>query len=147
MESNQNSYRLQQGEIVYILSTSLLGDIIKITCNNKKGQQYTRKFTLDELKTLDGLLYKIQSPKEAIEFLDEALSKQKVAVKENEIEVIINIYFNIEGQMHQIDIHLDTIGNQEDIYSNNALNTLDTLAGQYTTSTKNNMLIILIPIF
>ena len=135
MESNQNFYQLKQGEIVYTLSTSLLGDLIKITCKNEKAEQYTRKFTLDELKTLDEILFKIQSPKEAIEFLDEALNKQKVAVNENEIEVIINIYFNFEGQMHQIDIHLDKVVNEENISSNNALNTLDTLAGQYTTST------------
>ena len=139
MESNQNSYQLKQDEKVYILNTSLLGDIIKITCKNDKEEQFTGKFTLDELKSLDAILFKINSPLEAIEFLDQALSNQKVGVKEEDIEVKINIYFAIEGQFHQIDINLEKVEAEQNFSSNDAINTVgDTFAEQYTTSSNTD---------
>ena len=52
MESNKKNYPLKQGGKEYILTTSLLGDTIKMVCKTKYGKSFPRIFTLDEFNNL-----------------------------------------------------------------------------------------------
>ena len=106
MESHKNDYQLKQGERYYILTTSLLGDTIKIVCKNKSGPSYPKIFTLDEFKSLDKDFYNFKSVYEALEFIDKTLRNQKVGVKEENGGVIITFFINENGLIHQIDIPL-----------------------------------------
>ena len=110
METHKNSYQLKQGKKEYILTTSLLGNSIKIVCKNRKEQSFNRVFTLDELKNLDKVFNIIKSPKEALDFIDKALRIQKVGVKEQDGRIKIIFYFTTKGLVHEIKIPLGKIG-------------------------------------
>ena len=126
METHKNSYQLKQGKKEYILTTSLLGNSIKIVCKNRKEQSFNRVFTLDELKNLDKVFNIIKSPKEALDFIDKALRIQKVGVKEQDGRIKIIFYFTTKGLVHEIKIPLGKIGmsssSSKDFISNNEQN-------------------------
>ena len=73
MEFYKNSYQLKQGDKEYILTTSLIGDVIKFVWKNRKNKSFKRIFTLDELKKLDKVFNIIKSSGEAFDFIDKAL--------------------------------------------------------------------------
>ena len=110
METKKNSYQLKQGNKEYIFKTSLIdGETIKMVCTNKGGQSYSRKFKLDELKSIDQIFDIIKSPSEALDFIDKALTKHKVGVKEEIGKLKIVFYLTTKGIVHQIYIPLGKI--------------------------------------
>ena len=54
MESNVNSYKLVQNEKQYILTLSIEGNSIKISCKNElePSNEYIRTLTIENLKKL-----------------------------------------------------------------------------------------------
>ena len=139
METHKNSYQLKQGKKEYILTTSLLGNSIKIVCKNRKEQSFNRVFTLDELKNLDKVFNIIKSPKEALDFIDKALRIQKVGVKEQDGRVKIIFYFTTKGLVHEIKIPLGKIGmsasSSKDFISNKEQNLQKpNIIEEYTTN-------------
>ena len=60
-EENLQKYQLIQDNIIYILSTSLIGINLKISCfryegNNNPNNIYTSIFTIEQLKKSDPIL-------------------------------------------------------------------------------------------
>ena len=127
MESNQKTYQLKQGEKEYKLTTSLLEDLINITCKSKTGQSYTRIFTMEEFKSLDKAFFRFNSAYEALEYLDIYLGSQKLQVKEEIGGFKIILFLNSNGLIHQIEIPLgDNISNNNSAY--------ETFKEQYPTT-------------
>ena len=126
MESNKKNYPLKQGGKEYILTTSLLGDKIKMVCKSKYGKSFPRIFTLDEFKSLDKVFYNINSAYEALEYIDNIIRNQKVGVKEENGEIKIIFFLNINGLIHQTDIPLGSI-----IIDNNFISSISN--GQYSS--------------
>ena len=77
-----NSYQLNQGEDNYILSITLIEETIKISCDNSKGQIYSKIFTLEDIKSIDELFASIESALDVIDFFDDILRNEKVRVEE-----------------------------------------------------------------
>jgi hypothetical protein len=65
MDSNENIYKLNQGNNEYILTTNIVGNAIRIICKNilNDKAKFARDFTIDELKRIDQVfnLYKLPS--------------------------------------------------------------------------------------
>ena len=81
-----------------------------MTCKNSQNLEFTRKFTLEEFKSLDEKFYNIKTPIEAIDFFDNTIRQEKVGVNEDNSKVTITLYLNQQGLYHQIEIPLDKNG-------------------------------------
>ena len=80
MESYKNTYKLEQSGKVYILTTSVVGENIRLTCKNSsssKNKKYSRDFTVEQLHKLDKLFHLLKTPLQSIEYIDKALKQQK----------------------------------------------------------------------
>ena len=109
METDINTYRLNQGKKEYIFTTSIIGNKIKLACKNSSNEnniKYTREFSIEQLKQIDEIFNIINSPSEASDYIDKALSKQKVRVSEEINHINICFYITTNGITNQIDIPL-----------------------------------------
>ena len=109
METDINTYRLNQGKKEYIFTTSIIGNKIKMACKNSSNEKniiFTREFTIEQLKQIDEIFNIINSPSEASDYIDKALSKQKVRVSEEIDHICICFYITTNGVINQIDIPL-----------------------------------------
>ena len=109
MESNMSTYKLEQTGKVYMLTTSIVGDKIRLACKNSsspKNKKYSRDFSVEELRKLDKLFNVLKSPLSAIQYIDEALRQQKVGVSEENNGIKITFYITTKGITNQIDIPL-----------------------------------------
>ena len=109
MEKNTSTYKLEQNGKVYMFSTSLVGDNIRLSCKNSsspKNKKYSRDFTIENLRKLDKLFNVLKTPIQAIQYIDEALRQQKVGVTEENNGIKITFYITTKGITSQIDIPL-----------------------------------------
>ena len=134
MEANVNSYRLTQKNKIYILNTSLEGSSIKIEIKNTLQPEFsfTRLFTLEALKNLDSVFNIIQTPIEAIQWIDKALKVQKVKVIEVGTSVKIVFYITTNGITHQVEIPMAKEG--EFSATNFQTTTFNTTSTDFLTS-------------
>ena len=106
MESDYNDYQLRQGEKTYVLSTCIVENAIRLTCKDQKGKQYSRDFSVSDLKSIDPIFNVINSEKDAIDFIDKALGIHKVAVFEESGILKIVFYVTSKGLFNAIEIPL-----------------------------------------
>ena len=94
MESVINTYRLNQGNKEYILTIRTMGEKIRITCKNALNENinFSRDFTIDELRRLDQIFISINTAYDALNYIDKALKEQKVGVSEEGETIKINFY-------------------------------------------------------
>ena len=110
MESNINEYQLKQGDNIYIFSTCLVNNTIRLSCDNQKDKKYSRDFSLFELQTLDPFFNAIVSEQNAIDFIDKALNVHKVAVIEETGFLKIIFYVTQKGLIKTVEIPLYQLG-------------------------------------
>ena len=120
METNINSYKLDQGNEEYIYTTSTIGnDIIRMACHNSSypNKKFIRDFTIENLNQIDEIFSLLKSPNEASDYIDKILNNQKVRVIEE--NGILKIVFDItrNGITKQIDIPLND--SNPDFFGNN----------------------------
>ncbi len=109
MEKNTSTYKLEQGGKVYMFSTSLVGENIRLACKNSsssKNKKYSRDFSIENLRKLDKLFNVLKTPIQAIQYIDDALRQQKVGVTEEANGIKITFYITTKGITNQIDIPL-----------------------------------------
>ena len=122
METHINTYRLNQGNKEYILNISMVGESIRIACQNTSNENsFSKDFTLEELKQLDPIFGIIQTPYEGLDYIDKALKVQKVGITEQGNNMKINFYMSRN-------YHLD-------IPSTNNLTGINTITKTEATST------------
>ena len=106
MESDINDYQLRQGEKIYVLSSCIVKNAIRLTCKDQKGKQYSRDFSVSDLKSIDQIFNVINSEKDAIDYIDKALGIHKVAVFEENGILKIVFYVTSKGLYNSIEIPL-----------------------------------------
>ena len=93
MASKTNDYQLRQGGKLYIFSTSVNENGIKLSCKNEDEKIYSKIYTVNDLKLIDTSFFnEINSEEETIQFIDKALSVHKVAVFE-EVGIIKIVFY------------------------------------------------------
>ena len=106
MEEHINSYKLEQNNKEYIFSTSIVGNKMRMSCQNSKGKKFYRDFTVEQLKQIDDIFNFIKTPHHASEYIDRALRKEKVGVNEDNGKIKISFYITTKGMTHLIEIPL-----------------------------------------
>ena len=119
MESNINTYKLDQEDKEYIFSTSIVGNKLRMACKNSSSvnnKKYTRDFTIEQLHKIDKIFSVLTSPLEALDYIDKALNNQKVGVSEENGIIKITFYITTKGVTNQIEIPLsDSILQPENV--------------------------------
>ena len=106
MEEHINSYKLEQDNKVFIFSTSIIGNSIRLSCESSDGKKFKRDFTIEQLKQINEIFNFVKEPNDATKFIDETLRNQKVGVV-NEIDNIkIVFYISTNGNTNMIELSL-----------------------------------------
>ena len=138
MESNINEYQLKQGDNIYIFSTCLVNNTIRLSCDNQKDKKYSRDFSLFELQTLDPFFNAIVSEQNAIDFIDKALNVHKVAVIEETGILKIIFYVTQKGLIKTVEIPLYQLGKNALQSNLDNLNTKENSSTQIKAETTND---------
>ena len=117
MESNVNSYKLEQNNKDYILTTSIIDNELKISCKNKDDPTliYSRTFTIEALQKIDEIFKIIKTPLDAIKWIDKALKVQKVGIIDEASSFKLKFVITTKGITNQIDIPLNKEGEKASI--------------------------------
>ena len=117
MESNVNSYKLEQNNKDYILTTSIIDNELKISCENKEDPTliYSRTFTIEAFQKIDEIFKIIKTPLDAIKWIDEALKVQKVGIIDEASSFKLKFVITTKGITNQIDIPLNKEGEKASI--------------------------------
>ena len=99
METHVKSYKLNLNNKEYVLTIGLIGNSIRISCKNAldASQNFSRDFTLYELKELDEIFNTITTPLEAVNYLDKALGNQQVGISETDNNLKVNFFITTQG--------------------------------------------------
>ena len=114
-ETHINSYKLDQGNDVYIFSTSIVGNSMRMTIkksNDINNQKVYRDFNIEQLKQINDIFNFIKEPHQASIYIDKILRNQKVGVTEEGGKIKITFYITIDGITRQIDIPLGELINK-----------------------------------
>ena len=135
MELQTNEYQLRQGDKIYVFSTSIIQNAVRMSCKNAEGKNFTRDFSVLDINSIDPIFSEVQNEDEAIQLIDKSLGAHKVGVKEDIGLIRIIFYISNKGGIdRQFEIDLDESGNStSQNYLNNDNNlqagTNDTYAG------------------
>ena len=123
MESNISTYKLEQNGKEYIFTTSIVGDLLRLSCKNSsssKSKKFYRDFSIEQLQKIDKLFNVLKTPLQGTEYIDQALRQQKVGVSEEYNCIKITFYITTKGITNQIDIPLwDSKGSKMNFNGNN----------------------------
>ena len=106
MEEHINSYKLEQDNKVFIFSTSIAGNLVRLSCESSDGKKFKRDFTVEQLKQIDEIFNFVQEPHDATTLIDETLRSQKVGVVDEIDNFKIVFYIITNGNTKRIDISL-----------------------------------------
>ena len=106
MSSNIQRFQLTQGGKNYILTSQIDGEFVKITCVESKVENspmYIGRFALSQLQQLNKRFNTMTTIKEAQEFLNQSIEKQKVNVEYKGNLLNVTLYFlGVSSQTGQI---------------------------------------------
>ena len=105
-----NDYQLRQGDKLYVFSTSIVDNVIRLSCKNQEGKNYSQDFTVYDINAIDPIFSEIQTESEAIKFIDKALGVHKVGVIEQSGIIKIIFYVQRNGLIHSVEIPLGEAG-------------------------------------
>ena len=134
MELNIHDYQLRQGNSIYIFSTCVTENAIRLSCKNPNGKKYSRDFLLYDLKSIDPFFDPIKNEQDAIEFIDKALNVHKVAIVEDSGVLKIIFYVTAKGLINTVEIPLGESGKS---LLQSKLDSLNNIAAQKTYQNTN----------
>ena len=138
MESNVKSYTLDN----YYIKISIFGNSIKIVCKNslEPTSEYTRSFTLEDIRKIDHAFNSIQNLEQIIYLIDVGFKNKMVKVVEVGASIRIVIQVVLHGVPHQVDFPITEKGDFTFTKSstNKLITTKTTTQTQYLEETGSN---------
>jgi acetolactate synthase small subunit len=144
VERNESRYQLEQDNKIYILTTSILGDKLKLVCQDSNSQIFFGAFNLNDLLRISRYFQSTHSVEQIQKYLNGIIEKQRVSISQNGNIVTIILYL---VNNDKINIPLQNITNnynnqKKNIYyeSNNiqGLNNISGGGAQYIYQNNNN---------
>ena len=112
VEENLQKYQLIQENIIYILSTSLIGINLKLSCykfegNNNPDIIYSSIFTIEQLKKADPI-FQIANDCEDVQWIfEEVILAKSVGILENNGFLDVYFYMRVEGRKAKVILRLN----------------------------------------
>ena len=103
VEENLQKYQLIQDNIIYILSTSLVGINLKLSCykfegDNNPNSVYSSIFTIQQLKGADPI-FEIANDCEDVQWIfEEVILAKSVGILENNGFLDVYFYMRVSGR-------------------------------------------------
>ena len=157
-EENLQKYQLIQDNIIYILSTSLVGINLKISCfryegNNNPNNIYTSIFTIEQLKKSDPI-FEIANDCEDVQWIfEEVILAKSVGILESNGFLYVYFYMRVSGRKAKVILKLNcvqtpqmmspninpNINNMNNVNNMNNLNNMNRINNMNNTNNLNNM--------
>ena len=157
-EENLQKYQLIQDNIIYILSTSLIGINLKISCfryegNNNPNNIYTSIFTIEQLKKSDPI-FEIANDCEDVQWIfEEVILAKSVGILESNGFLYVYFYMRVSGRKAKVILKLNcvqtpqmispninpNINNINNINNTNNLNNMNRINNMNNISNINSM--------
>ena len=95
-ERNEARYQLEQDNKVYILSTSLVNDKLKLLCQDSNSEKYLGEFTMNDLLKLSRYFNSAGNVEKVQTYLNGIIEKQRVGIfaEENVIKIVLYLINN-----------------------------------------------------
>ena len=103
--SNTQKFQLTQQGKIYILTTSIDGEFVKLTCHQPSvpnSPKYLGRFSLAQLRQMSKKFNTMTTIYQAQEFLSQSIENQKVSVQNQGNIINIVLYFQQNTQTEQI---------------------------------------------
>ena len=123
MEYNTNKYQFNQDGRVYVVSTGLVGNRIRITCQENlalDGPFYSNEFTLDDLRHANQFFMLPQTPEEALLEINKTIERQKSGLEKGNNDTMIFIGYLVIGtdkDMYSLPLRRDFEPNKYGIFT------------------------------
>ena len=157
-EENLQKYQLIQDNIIYILSTSLIGINLKISCfryegNNNPNNIYTSIFTIEQLKKSDPI-FEIANDCEDVQWIfEEVILAKSVGILESNGFIYVYFYMRVSGRKAKVILKLNcvqtpqmispninpNINNMNNVNNMNNLNNMNRINNMNNISNMNNL--------
>ena len=112
VEENLQKYQLIQDNIIYILSTSLVGINLKLSCfkfegDNNPNSVYSSIFTIQQLKGADPI-FEIANDCEDVQWIfEEVILAKSVGILENNGFLDVYFYMRVSGRKAKVILRLN----------------------------------------
>ena len=116
VEKNESRYQLEQDNKIYILTTSILGDKLKLVCQDSNSQIFLGAFNLNDLLRISRYFQSTHSVEQIQKYLNGIIEKQRVSISQNGNIVTIILYL---VNNDKINIPLQQIKNNYNIQQKN----------------------------
>ena len=123
MEYNTQKYQFNQDGRDYVVSTGLVGNRIRITCQEDlalDGPFYSNEFTLDDLRHANQFFNLPQTPEEALLEIDKGIERQKSGLQKGNNDTMIFIGYVVIGtdnDMYNLPLRRDYEPNKYGIFT------------------------------
>ena len=100
MEYNTQKYQFNQEGHDFVVSTGLVGNSIRITCQENfslDGPFYSNEFSLNDLRSINQFFMLPQSPEEALEEINKVIERQKAGLSKGNNDTMLFIGYLIIG--------------------------------------------------
>jgi len=118
VEENLQKYQLIQDNIIYILTTSLIGINLKLSCyryneNNNPDPIYTSIFKIEQLKEADQI-FEIAGDCEDVQWIfEEVILAKSVGILENNGYLDVYFYMRVSGRKAKVILRLNRMQTQK----------------------------------
>ena len=133
-ERNETRYQLEQENKIFILTTSLINDKLKIKCQEVNGETFVGAFNMSDLLRLSRYFNSTRSVEQIQIYLNGIIEKQRVGVfpEENSINIVLYL-------INQDKIYIpltQKLSNDNNFYN---------IGDQYLKNQKNNIITQTLP--
>ena len=106
-DKNSNIYKLKQEDKEYIFITTIVGDSIRLSCENSSEKKFIHDFSISALKSLNKIFDKVETTNQAIEIFDKILKDHKVAVVEENQALKLVFYITEKETINRMETSLE----------------------------------------
>ena len=92
VERNEVSYQLEQHNQIYILTTGLLDNKLKLSCENSNSEKYISEFTMNDLVKLSRYFSTTRTIEQVQNYLNGIIEKQRVSISLKDNTFILTLY-------------------------------------------------------
>ena len=98
-EINKSQYQIEQNNQVYILSTSIIYNKLKLVCQESNKQIFEAYFSINDLIQLNKLFQPNHTVEQIQLYLNSIIENQKIAIAQNNSQLNIILYLNNKEQI------------------------------------------------
>lgn len=112
IEENVQKYQLNQDNKIYILSTGLIGNNLKLTCfeyqgNNAEQISYSSIFTIQQLRGADPIFQMTQDCEDVQWIFEDVILAQSVGILEGDGILDVYFYMSANGRRAKVILRLN----------------------------------------